>query len=236
MKNAQLLKYSNSFCWWFFRDATCTAILAPRNRISPVQRAHTTGSLAMSITIGGASSRCSPQRLRCILISWPTAAALRHWFLTIRSLNAAAAKLWSCWRLYLTMSLAKASGASTCLHSDGRTALVLSPLRSTCFHQQNRKWIRRKSSDSHSLGEIFFYCYDDVRDIELSDALNKLMSIIADGLSNGTIQMDEAVREEILDWYVSQPSFIRLICGKQLLETGLLTSADHKYGEMSTVA
>ena len=57
-----------------------------------------------------------------------------------------------------------------------------------------------------------------------------------DGLSNGTIQMDEAVREEILDWYVSQPSFIRLICGKQLLETGLLTSADHKYGEMSTVA
>ena len=98
------------------------------------------------------------------------------------------------------------------------------------------EWIRRKSSDSHSLGEIFFYCYDDVRDIELSDALNKLMSIIADGLSNGTIQMDEAVREEILDWYVSQPSFIRLICGKQLLETGLLTSADHKYGEMSTVA
>lgn len=28
---------------------------------------------------------------------------------------------------------------STCLRSDGRTALVLSPLRSTCFHQQNRK-------------------------------------------------------------------------------------------------
>ena len=98
------------------------------------------------------------------------------------------------------------------------------------------KWIRRKSSDSHSWGDIFFYCYDDVRDIELSDALNKLMSIIADGLSNGTIQMDEAVREEILDWNVSQPSFIRLICGKQLLETGLLTSADHKYSEMSTVA
>ena len=98
------------------------------------------------------------------------------------------------------------------------------------------EWIRRKNSDSHSLGEIFFYCYDDVRDIELSDALNKLMSIIADGLSNGTIQMDEAVREEILDWYVSQPSFIRLICGKQLLKTRLLTSAVHKYGEMSTVA
>lgn len=42
---------------------------------------------------------------------------------------------------------------------------------------------------------------------------NKFMSIIADGLSNGTIQMDESVREGILDWYVLQPSFIRLICG-----------------------
>lgn len=48
-----------------------------------------------------------------------------------------------CWRLYLTMSLAKASGASTCLRSDGRTALVLSPLRSTCFHRQNRKNVSR---------------------------------------------------------------------------------------------
>ena len=42
------------------------------------------------LDISGILSRCSPQRLRCILISWPTAAALRHWFLTIRSLNATA--------------------------------------------------------------------------------------------------------------------------------------------------
>jgi EAL domain-containing protein (putative c-di-GMP-specific phosphodiesterase class I) len=53
------------------------------------------------------------------------------------------------------------------------------------------EWIRRKNSDYHSLGEIFFLCYDDVRDIELSDALDKLVSIIVDGLANGTVQMDE---------------------------------------------
>ena len=40
------------------------------------------------------------------------------------------------------------------------------------------EWIRRKNSNYHSLGEIFFICYDDVRDIELSDALDKLVSII----------------------------------------------------------
>ncbi len=32
------------------------------------------------------------------------------------------------------------------------------------------EWIRRKNSDYHSMGEIFFLCYDDVRDIELSGA------------------------------------------------------------------
>ena len=98
------------------------------------------------------------------------------------------------------------------------------------------EWIRRKNSDYHSMGEIFFFCYDDVRDIELSDALDKLVSIIADGLANGTIQMDESVRKAILDWYVSQPNFIQLICGKQLADVGLLALPEHNDTKMSTVA
>jgi len=98
------------------------------------------------------------------------------------------------------------------------------------------EWIRRKNSDYHSMGEIFFFCYDDVRDIELSEALDKLVSIIADGLANGTIQMDESVRKAILDWYVSQPNFIQLICGKQLADVGLLALPEHNDTKMSTVA
>lgn len=98
------------------------------------------------------------------------------------------------------------------------------------------EWIRRKNSDYHSMGEIFFLCYDDVRDIELSDALDKLVSIIADGLANGTIQMDESVRKAILDWYVSQPNFIQLICEKQLADVGLLALPEHNDTKMSTVA
>lgn len=86
------------------------------------------------------------------------------------------------------------------------------------------------------MGEISFLCYDDVRDIELSDALDKLVSIIADGLANGTIQMDESVRKAILDWYVSQPNFIQLICGEQLADVGLLALPEHNDAKMSTVA
>ena len=74
-----------------------------------------------------------------------------------------------------------------------------------------------------------------VRDIELSDALDKLLSIIVDGLVNGTIQMDESVRGEILNWYVSQPNFIQVICGKQLADAGLLASTVHGDDGMSTV-
>ncbi len=98
------------------------------------------------------------------------------------------------------------------------------------------EWIRRKNCDYHSLGEIFFLCYDDVRDIELSDALNKLVAIIVEGLANGTIQMDESVRKEILNWYVSQPRFIQLICGRQMADAGLLASTEHNDAKVSTVA
>lgn len=97
------------------------------------------------------------------------------------------------------------------------------------------EWVRRKNSDYHSLGEIFFLCYDDVRDIELSDALKRLVSIIADGLAKGTIQMDESVRREILNWYVSQPNFIQSICGEQMVNAGLLAAAKYDDGKMSTV-
>ena len=97
------------------------------------------------------------------------------------------------------------------------------------------EWIRRQNNDYHTLGEIFFYCYDDVRDIELSEALEKLISIMASGLVNGTITMDESVRIEILDWYVSQPVFIQSICKKQMLSAGFITEDNHNNNELSIV-
>ncbi len=86
------------------------------------------------------------------------------------------------------------------------------------------------------MGEIFFFCYDDVRDIELSDALNRLVSIMAEGLSNGTITMDESVRAEILDWYISQPVFIQNICKDSLVNSGFIAAGNHNGNELSTAA
>ena len=98
------------------------------------------------------------------------------------------------------------------------------------------EWIRRHNADYHTLGEIFFYCYDDVRDIELSDALKKLVSIMADGIANGAIAMDESVRIELLDWYLSQPAFIQSICKDQMVGAGFVAAGSHNDGELSMAA
>ena len=98
------------------------------------------------------------------------------------------------------------------------------------------EWIRRKNNDFHSLGEIFFFCYDDVRDIELSDALERLVSIMADGLANGKITMDESVRMGIIDWYISQPLFIQSICRDQMADAGFIPPADSNSTELSMAA
>jgi hypothetical protein len=48
--------------------------------------------------------------------------------------------------------------------------------------------------------------------------------------------MEESVRGEILNWYISQPNFIQSICQKQMEDAGLLASIEHNGGEMSTGA
>lgn len=99
------------------------------------------------------------------------------------------------------------------------------------------EWIRRQNSDAHTLGEIFFYCYDDVRDIELSEALDRLVTIMTDGIVAGTIQIDNTVRQSLLEWYVSQPSFIQQLCCRQMIDAGFISEEqEHSTAGMSMVA
>lgn len=84
------------------------------------------------------------------------------------------------------------------------------------------EWLRRKNNDWKTMGELFFLCCEDIRDIELSEALERLLTIFMEGLQNGTVQIDETVRRDLLDWYVSQPMFIRKLCAQQLDAAGIL--------------
>lgn len=97
------------------------------------------------------------------------------------------------------------------------------------------EWLRRKNNDWKTMGELFFICCEDVRDIELTEALERLLSIFMEGLKNGTVQIDDLIRVEILDWYVSQPVFIQKICALQLNDAGILDE-DHRCDKLSMCA
>lgn len=73
------------------------------------------------------------------------------------------------------------------------------------------EWIRRKHNDDKTIAELFFVCCEDIQDMEYSTALRSLMSIFATGIRNGSIIIDETVRMQLIEWFVSQPAFIRSV-------------------------
>ena len=97
------------------------------------------------------------------------------------------------------------------------------------------EWIRRKNNDWKTMGELFFLCCEDVRDIELSEALERLLSLFMNGLKDGTVQINESVRKDLIDWYVSQPMFIQRLCTQQLAEASILIDY-HKCDQLSMSA
>ena len=97
------------------------------------------------------------------------------------------------------------------------------------------EWLRRKQNDQKTVCELFFVCCDDIRDIELSDALERLLAIFLDGLVTGTVKIENSVRQELLDWYISQPAFIQKLCHQSMSDAGIMLD-NHISGEMSIVA
>ena len=72
--------------------------------------------------------------------------------------------------------------------------------------------MRRRENDIRTLGELFYETFEEVRDIELADALGSLLAILEDSLSSGDTVMGERTRKQLLQWYISQPLFVRNIC------------------------
>lgn len=97
------------------------------------------------------------------------------------------------------------------------------------------EWMRRKENDQKTVCELFFVCCDDIRDIELTDALERLLAIFLDGIKDGTVQITESVRKELVDWYVSQPVFIQKLCMRSMNDCEILSIYQNE-GNLSTTA
>ena len=74
------------------------------------------------------------------------------------------------------------------------------------------EWLRRKKNDAKTLCEIFYVCCDDIQDMELSTALKQLMTIFVNGIKNRAITISKEIKRQLVDWFVSLPSFIKALC------------------------
>lgn len=73
------------------------------------------------------------------------------------------------------------------------------------------EWLRRKANDPKTIFELFYVCCDDIQDIELCTALSSLVSIFMEGLRTETIRITNAVKTQLINWFVSQPAFIKAL-------------------------
>ena len=86
------------------------------------------------------------------------------------------------------------------------------------------EWIRRTDNDPRTMGSLFFQIYDEVKDIELADALRSLLALFVAGMKSGAVKIDETIRVQLISWFMSQPTFIRVIFPAFLTESGLLAT------------
>jgi hypothetical protein len=75
------------------------------------------------------------------------------------------------------------------------------------------EWIRRNQNDQKTYGELFFMFCDDIQDMELTTALQGLMSLFTDIVSNVSAEITEMLKSKLNDWKASQPLFIQALFG-----------------------
>lgn len=73
------------------------------------------------------------------------------------------------------------------------------------------EWLRRRNNDPKTICELFYVCCDDIQDMELSTALKQLLKILCDGIKNRAITITNEIKVQLINWFVSQPAFIKAL-------------------------
>lgn len=73
------------------------------------------------------------------------------------------------------------------------------------------EWIRRNRNDQKTYGELFFMFCDDIQDMDLTNALQGLMSLFTDIASMMSADITEMLKSKVSDWMTSQPLFIQAL-------------------------
>lgn len=71
------------------------------------------------------------------------------------------------------------------------------------------EWIRRNENDERSYGEIFYMFCDDIQDMDLTNALQRLMTLFVNITQTFFSAITEMIKNQVSNWMTSQASFIQ---------------------------
>ena len=72
------------------------------------------------------------------------------------------------------------------------------------------EWIRRNENDQRTYGELFFLFCDEIQDMDLTSALQGLMSLFTDIVAV-VPAITDMLKRKVSDWMGSQPAFIQTL-------------------------
>ena len=75
------------------------------------------------------------------------------------------------------------------------------------------EWIRRNQNDQKTYGELFYMFCDDIQDMDLTNALQSLMALFVDHISNLSADITSVIKCKVSEWIGSQASFIQALFG-----------------------
>ena len=71
------------------------------------------------------------------------------------------------------------------------------------------EWIRRYENDERSYGETFYMFCDDIQDMDLTNALQSLMTLFVNITQTFSSAITELIKNQVSNWMTSQASFIQ---------------------------
>ena len=75
------------------------------------------------------------------------------------------------------------------------------------------EWIRRNQNDQKTYGELFFMFCEDIQDMDLTNALQSLMALFVEHISTLSTDITSCIKSKVMDWMMSQASFIQALFG-----------------------
>ena len=75
------------------------------------------------------------------------------------------------------------------------------------------EWIRRNQNDQKTYGELFFMFCDDIKDMDLTNALQSLLALFVEHISALSADITSFIKSKVTEWMMSQASFIQALFG-----------------------